>query len=547
MSTAFVRQDTRLIFAYLNVSFVALFLGALAGLFQALNRGGYIELPAGLYYLFLTLHGVGLALIFTIFFIFGFLYSGVIKTAGVMSGADRKFGWIGFGMMGLGTFLALLTIAANDATVLYTFYAPMIASPWFYVGLALVVVGSWVSAVPIFTGYARWRRSNKGKPSPLFVYMSVATLILWMIATIGVAVEVVFQLIPWSFGWVKNIDVSLSRTLFWYFGHPLVYFWLLPAYIYWYVNIPEIIKGRLFSDALPRLTFVLFILYSIPVGFHHQLMEPGISSFWKFIQVILTMIVVVPSLMTVFAILATFQISGKMNGAKGRFGWIKTLPWKDVRFFAPFLAMVMFIPAGAGGIVNASFQMNQVVHNTLWVPGHFHMTLATSVILTFFAVSYWLIPLLSGRTLTAAANGLGIAQSIIWTVGMLLMGGAMHLAGLLGSPRRSSYATYGDHSVAGEWQPYLQIMGIGGTLLFVGILLFLGIVAYLMFAAPKADAPIEYPIGKVDPKAQRPPLILERWSVWIGLTIALILIAYLVPIYGMLQHPAPGSPPTRTW
>jgi len=49
-----------------------------------------------------------------------------------------------------------------------------------------------------------------------------------------------FLLIPWSMGWTERVDVSLSRTLFWYFGHALVYFWLLPAYIYWYVNIPRL-------------------------------------------------------------------------------------------------------------------------------------------------------------------------------------------------------------------------------------------------------------------------------------------------------------------
>ena len=116
--------------------------------------------------------------------------------------------------------------------------------------------------------------------------MSVVTMLLWQIATIGVAAEVLIQLIPWSFGWVDTINVLLSRTLFWYFGHPLVYFWLLPAYICWYVIIPKIIGGKIFSDALARLSFILFLLFSIPVGFHHQLMEPGISPLWKYIQVV---------------------------------------------------------------------------------------------------------------------------------------------------------------------------------------------------------------------------------------------------------------------
>jgi len=546
--SAYTKKDAGLIMAYLAVSFIALFLGAVAGLLQALERGGFLMLSPQVYYLMLTLHGVALALIFTTFFIIGFLYSGVIKTTGGrFRSGDRTTGWIAFYMMLIGTIMALISIANNNATVLYTFYAPMQASPWFYIGLALVVAGSWVSAIPIFRAYRNWRKNNRNQPSPLFVYMSVATMILWIIATIGVAVEVVAQLIPWSFGWVREINVSLSRTLFWYFGHPLVYFWLLPAYIYWYVGIPKIINGRLFSDSLPRLTFVLFILYSIPVGFHHQLMEPGISSFWKFVQVILTMIVVIPSLMTVFAILATFELAGREKGAKGRFGWLKKLPWKDVRFFAPFLSMVMFIPAGAGGIVNASYQMNQVVHNTLFVTGHFHMTLATTVVLTFFAISYWLIPMLTNRAFTPLANRLGIIQSVIWSVGILLMGGTMHIVGLLGSPRRTAFSTYNNHPEALNWLPYMEVVGAGGVLLFIGILFYLAVVIYLMFFAPKTESPMEYPIGNVVDRAQKPPLILERWSVWIALTAVLILIAYTVPIIGLIQHAPPGSPTIRTW
>lgn len=542
-------KDRNLILAHLGFSFFALFLGALAGLFQGLQRTGFIQLPQAIgYYQLLTIHGVALALIFTTFFIIGFLYSGMAKTLGgkLHTGA-RMLAWWGYYLMVVGTILGLVMILTNDATVLYTFYAPMKASPWFYIGLALVVVGSWLSGFSIFSSYRRWRREHPGEVSPLFAYMSVATMILWLIATLGVAIEVVLLLIPWSFGWTDRINVELSRTLFWYFGHPLVYFWLLPAYIYWYVNVPRIIKGKLFSDSLPRLTFILFILYSIPVGFHHQLMEPGIEPFWKFLQVSLTMIVVIPSLMTAFAMFATFELAGREQGATGRFGWFRKLPWKDVRFLAPFVAMLFFIPAGAGGIVNASYQMNQVVHNTLWVTGHFHMTLATSVVLTFFAIAYWLIPTLTNRTLTPFANKLGIFQTAMWTIGMLFMSVSMHITGILGEPRRTAFTTYGDHPVVSSWFPFRQIMGVGSVFLFIGILLFLAIVNYLWFYAPKADRPLEYPIGEARDRSPKPPLILERWSLWIGVTVALVLIAYTIPLLNMMQHSPPGSPPIRSW
>ena len=298
-------------------------------------------------------------------------------------------------------------------------------------------------------------------------------LILWIHASLAVAVSVVFLIIPWAFGWVERINVSLTRTLFWYFGHALVYFWLLPAYIYWYVNIPQVVGGKIFSDSLPRLTFILLILFSIPVGLHHQLVEPGVQSFWKFLQVILTMAVVVPSLITAFSIIATFELAGRSRGGKGLFGWLKKLPWKDARFFTAFVAMVMFIPGGAGGIINSSYQLNQIVHNTWCVTGHFHLTIGTVVILTFFAVSYWLIPVLTKRALTKRLHRLAIIQAILWLIGMILMGVVMHFSGIKGAPRRTAYSTYGDHELALSWLSYGQVIGIGGVILFISIVLVL--------------------------------------------------------------------------
>ena len=543
-------KDAKLVLAHLLVAFTALLLGGVAGVLQGLVRGGMIELPSEIgYYQILTAHGVLMALIFTTFFIIGFLYAGVSKTmGGKLLGVVSRMGWAGYVLMTVGTILGTIMILANEATVLYTFYAPLKANPFFYIALVFVVVGSWISGYGIFAQYRYWRRTHKGSVSPLFGFMAVATMLVWQIATIGVAITVLFQFIPWSFGWVEKINIMISRTLFWYFGHPLVYFWLMPAYMCWYICIPKIIGGKIFSDSMARLSFVLFILFSIPVGFHHQLMEPGIAPVWKYIQVVLTFMVVIPSLMTAFAMFATFEQTGRAKGARGLFGWLKTLPWGDVRFFAPFMGMLVFIPAGAGGIINASNQMNAMVHNTLWVTGHFHLTVATTVALTFFGVAYWLIPHVLGKQLTPRMNRLGIIQTIIWLIGMFFMSGSMHTVGLFGSPRRTAYTTYGDHPDAVFWMPYHVAMAIGGTILFIGvILMFCNMIA--LMRAPKGDekTAAEFPIGETADAAEPTPKWIERWGVWVGVLVVLILFAYTVPFGDMLVNPAPGSKPWVTW
>jgi len=535
------KQESRLYMSFMYVAFISLLIGGLMGLLQVLVRSGHFTLPAGIdYYQVLTVHGVILALVLTTFFIIGFQFALMGKTVGI-SDRQRRLGWLSFWTMTIGTAITATTILLGKASVLYTFYAPLQAHPAFYIGLTLVIVGSWIAAFVNFHQLAVWKKKHPGEKSPLLAFMVCINMAMWLICSIGVAVSVLFHIIPWSLGWIPSINVLLSRTLFWYFGHPLVYFWLLPAYMAWYAIIPKIIGGKIFSDALARLSFVLFLFFSIPVGLHHQLTEPGLDSTWKFIQVVLTFMVVIPSLMTAFSMFATFEITGRKKGYGGLFGWLKHLPWKDVRFVAPFVGMLAFIPGGAGGIINASHQMNSLVHNTIWVTGHFHLTVATTVVLTFFGVAYWLIPHLTGRTLTKSINNLGLVQTYLWAIGMTIMSAAMHIQGLLGGPRRSNFSDYGGTEQAAEWGWYQLAQAIGGSILFIAIILMVYIVAKLAFFAPKGEE--EFPIAEEEENAEPTPMWLENWKLWIAITIALILFAYTVPIMDVIQNAPPGSPP----
>ncbi|PEA55787.1 cytochrome C [Bacillus pseudomycoides] len=509
-------RDAKLAMAHIHVAFIALFLGGVCGLLQVLVRSGKFSLPAGIgYYQVLTTHGVLLGLVLTTFFIIGFLFACMSKTTGTLSKGVRRVGWIVFWLMTIGTAITAVFILLNKATVLYTFYAPLKAHPGFYIGLTLVIVGSWFSGFAMFAHYRTWKKHNKGKVGPLLSFMAVITMLLWLVATIGVAAAALVQFIPWSLGIVDKIDVLISRTLFWYFGHPLVYFWLLPAYMAWYVIIPQVIGGIIFSDSLARLSFILFLLFSVPVGFHHQLTEPGIDPGWKYLQVILTFMVIIPSLMTAFSL------------------------------FAPFVRMLMFIPAGAGGLVNASHQLNQVVHNTIWITGHFHLTLATSVVLIFFGIGYWLIPHLTGRVMTKEMNRLAMIQTCVWALGMVFMSAGMHFAGLLGAPRRSSFSTYGNAPQAVEWIPYQIAQAVGGTILFVGIILAIIIFLDLAFFAPKGHT--DFPVAEVSDASDQPPLVFENWKLWLGITALLILFAYTVPFIDMIQNAPPGSKGFKLW
>jgi len=80
-------------------------------------------------------------------------------TFAVVRGLNRplKHRWlstVGLALMVVGLAAAAIPILANQATVLYTFYPPLKAHPAFYIGLTLVVVGSWVGGLSMYLTYS---------------------------------------------------------------------------------------------------------------------------------------------------------------------------------------------------------------------------------------------------------------------------------------------------------------------------------------------------------------------------------------------------------
>src|SRR5690625_2735777 len=443
-----------------------------------------------------------------------------------------------------GTALAASQVIIGEASVLYTFYPPMAASGWFYVGLVLIVLGVWSAGIGAFINVVNWRRNNRGQHLPLLAFFGTGIFILLLTGSLGVTYEVL-TLIPWAFGWTESVNVLLSRTLFWSFGHTLVNVWYFTAVSAWYVAFPKIIGGRQFSDTLARVVAILIMILNVPGGFHHQIIDPGFTEGLKYMHVFMSLSIGFPSLMTAFAMFAIMERAGRKKGGKGLLGWFTKLPWKDARFLAFFFAMVAFILGGAGGIAQTNFQLNQVVHNTLFITGHFHLTVGVTVALTFFGIAYWLVPHLSKRVMTPKMNKLAVWQVILWVVGMAIMSGSMHTVGLFGAPRRTSFTTYFDSVQAAGWDPYLLALPVGGLLLSISGLLVIYIVFHLMFKAPKGES--EFPIAEDDDDASPTPKCTERWSLWVVLMIAVISMGYVIPLVDLIMNAPPGSPPFKTW
>ena len=417
----------RLAVAHIGVAVAAFGVASAMAMMQALSRAN-LELPfrsASMYYMSVTGHGTLMALVFTTFFIMAFGYVVAERALG-RAVPYRWIAWVSFWVAAAGTLATVAAIVAFKATVLYTFYPPLQAHPAFYIGLTLVVVGSWGWSLVMLLSLRAWRKNNAGRPIPLAMYGVVATVIVWLLATAGVAAEMLLLLIPWSLGLTKTVDPELARMLFWWFGHPLVYFWLLPAYVIWYTVLPRAAGGRLFSDPLGRLVFALFILLSTPVGFHHQFMDPGIATEWKMLHTFNTLWILYPSFVTAFTIIASLEVAGRARGGQGLFGWIRKLPWGDPLVSSVIFSMLLFAFGGWGGAINASFGMNAVVHNTSWIPGHFHTTVGSASALTFMGASVLAAAAPFGEAPRACADGEGSTVYLVRRHAALLDSDAHH-------------------------------------------------------------------------------------------------------------------------
>jgi cytochrome c oxidase subunit 1 len=517
-------------------SYIVLALGGLFGFLQLVSRtpGAPKLVDESQYYAILTGHGVLLAILWTAFFILGLAVFVVSSELG--KPFRRSLLAVSVILAILGTVIAaypviwgLLIGEPIMGAVLYTFYPPLTAHPAFYIGLALVLIGSWVFAASVFDVFIRWRKENRGIAIPLGTFGVLATLIIWLEATPGLAIEVLYDLIPMSlFG--KRVDVLLDRTLFWYFGHPLVYFWLVPAITAWYALIPRILNTELYSTRAAKLALVIFILTSTPVGLHHQFADPGLNVAWKYLHTVLTFAVSLGSFLTAFNVIMTLAHAGILRGGSGLFGWISRLPWKDPVFSSITLAFILLGLGGVGGIVNASLNLNNVVHNTTWVVGHFHTTVGGAVTLTFIGISYLLAPVLLGRSI--ASQPMARIQPYLWFIGLVVFSIAYHIAGIYSAPRRIYDYSYGGLSPS-MWGPLLQIGMIGGLIFWISGVLFISNILLTPFIgrpAPKLDGASILGANGSNEKAT----LLDRISLWVIIAVILIIIAYTLPIAELL-------------
>ncbi len=442
-------NSRRLILAHFWLAFAVFGVAIVLGAWQMFVRSPlhtWISDPEW-YYRSVTAHGTIMGYVFPTLIAMGFGYA-ISELSLAQPLIGRRWAWAGFGLVLIGAVTAIVPVALGRATVLYTFYPPLIGNAFYYIGVVLVVVGSWIWVALMSINLRAWKKANPGRPVPLAMFANVAGSYLWAWTAVGAALELLFQIIPVALGLTSMINVGLARVFFSWTLHAIVYFWLIPTYIAYYTILPRAIGGKIYSDAMMRLAFITFLVVAMPIGLHHTFGDPQVGAGFKFIHSTFTALVAIPTLITVFTICASVEVAGRLRGGRGLFGWLAALPWNNPIMLASAFSFVMLGFGGAGGLINMSYQLDATVHNTQWVTGHFHLIYGGAIVIMYFAIAYDLWPHLTGRAL--ADLGLMRAQLWLWFVGMVVTTFPWHWVGILGMPRRMAYFDYATGAPGGR-------------------------------------------------------------------------------------------------
>lgn len=456
----------RIVFNLYVISALGLFMFLmLLGLAMRFTEAGWASVSAPLFYQLLTMHGagmvgtVGLASTSVMWFflrkyvklhLWAFLANYVLFIVGALVVLASVF--IG-GYAGMWTFLYPLPVHSMG---LWTPGAAML----FMVGYLLIGVGLLLfyldAAAGILSRFGNFSRAlglqwlfggEIDQAHPKAVVASTMVIIANSLGILAGAVVLVMCLIN-AFYPSLVLDALLAKNLIYWFGHMFINATIYMAVIAVYELLPRY-SGRAYPVSRPFLwAWAVSCVFVIVVFPHHLLMDYAEPRWLAVIGQIVSYGAGFPVfLVTAYGVLANIYRS-KMR-------------WK-----MPARLAVLSVYGWAAGIVPAiadgTIRVNEVMHNTQWVPGHFHFYLILGVLPMILALLYHVVGSRTARAEEPATDRVGFP---LYVAGALLFTLTFLAAGHASVPRR--YAVH-----IPEWQSYDQIGSVGAALIVAAMLFF---------------------------------------------------------------------------
>lgn len=442
-----------------------LLLMMIIGLLMRAAQGDLIEIDAAIFYQLMTAHGAGMVgaasltgaaimwyfvsryvhLVQEVFVVFLTLFLfGVLFILGSISLGQFGAGW---------TFLFPLPAISGGAWQTG-------AAAAFIIGLILIGVGfllmnleigrKLISTFDGIGGALAWPViSGKVTPDdapPPAIVASMATIIFNTIGIVVGAAVLVSSLINLyvpSF----EVDALLAKNMIYFFGHIFINATIYMAVVAVYEIIPEYTGKPWKTSRIFAIAWSAILLFVMAVYPHHLLQDTVMPAWALIMGQIVSYLSGIP-LLTVTA----FSLCIYLRGSNIKWDLASALLVLGVAGWS-----VGVVPA----IIDGMISVNKIMHNTQWVPGHFHIYLLLGEVAMSFGFMAYLIKEAKSsefQMIDKTAFGVYLAGGIGFTL-MFLVSGAMSV------PRR--WAVHAE-----EWMLQDRIATAFALLVIVGALIF---------------------------------------------------------------------------
>jgi len=508
---------------------VALLIAGVLAVGVILTRWQEIHLlSAQDFYMWLTAHGINALIFWIIFFEMAILHfaSSTLLRCRI---ATPRWAWAGFWLMLIGAVMNNVAVFQGRSSVMMTSYAPMQAEWHFYLGLILFAVGALVQVLVFFgTLVVAYQEKTYQGSVPIVTFGAITAAII-AVFTIASGAIILVPTFLWSIGYIGHIDAAMYRIIWWGLGHSSQQINVSAHVAVWYLIAGVLFGARPMSEKVSRFAFLLYIFFLQLASAHHILVDPGVGTEWKIFNTSYAMyLAVLASMIHGLTVPGSIEVAQRNKGFnKGWFEWLRKAPWGNPVFSGMFISLVVFgFLGGITGVVMGTEQINLIIHNTIYVPAHFHATVAVGTTLAFMALTYLLIPVLFRRRMILPT--LARWQPYIFGGGMTVLILFMLGAGTLGVSRRHWDMDFTGAALVFEYPgmayTMMAIAAIGGLLAIVGGAAFLLItVGSLLFGEKlepsagflqsflgKALAPAAYSVERPETLPMAPRLSVEE-------------------------------------
>ena len=442
---------------------VALLIAGILALGVVLTRWQEVHLlPADQFYMVLTAHGINALIFWIIFFEMAILHFASTTLLRCRL-ATPRWAWAGFWLMIVGAVMNNVAVFQGNSSVMMTSYVPMQAEPHFYLGLVLFAVGALIQVFVFFGTLVVAQQEKTYEGSVPLVTFGAITAAIIAVFTIASGAIILVPTFLWSIGYISHIDAEMYRVIWWALGHSSQQINVSAHVSVWYLIAGIMFGARPMSEKVSRFAFLLYIAFLQLASAHHILVDPGISTEWKIFNTSYAMyLAVLASMIHGLTVPGAIEVAQREKGfTNGLYEWLRKAPWGNPIFSGMFISLVTFgFIGGITGVVMGTEQINLIIHNTIYVPAHFHATVVTGTTLAFMSLTYLLIPALFRRKLFLPA--LAKIQPYLFGGGMTILVLFMLGAGTLGVSRR-----HWDMDFTGAMMTF-EYPGMAYTLMAVG-------------------------------------------------------------------------------